>query len=113
MAGIEITISGTLYDKLARTTQQVVLIGEATYTGLSVGGGPIYPPDYHPEHPIVLPPPHPEHPIVLPPEKPPTEPPVDPPTNPPSPSWVWGFSFRYGWHPVYVPGPGQPGPKKA
>lgn len=43
MAGVEVTITGMLYDKLSRTTQNVVLIGEATLTGLGVGGGPMPP----------------------------------------------------------------------
>lgn len=43
MSAVEITISGTLYDKFHRTTQQVVLIGEASLTGLGVGGGPMPP----------------------------------------------------------------------
>lgn len=43
MAAVEVTISGVLYDKLARTTRPVVLIGEATLTGLGVGGGPMPP----------------------------------------------------------------------
>lgn len=41
MAAVEVTITGMLYDKLARTTQNVVLIGDATLTGLGVGGGPL------------------------------------------------------------------------
>lgn len=44
MAAVEVTISGVLYDKLNRTQQSVVLIGEGSLTGLGVGGGPIYPP---------------------------------------------------------------------
>lgn len=43
MAAVEVTISGVLYDKYARTTRPVVLIGEASLTGLEVGGGPIIP----------------------------------------------------------------------
>lgn len=43
MAAVEVTITGMLYDKLARTAQNVVLIGEATLTGLGVGGGPMPP----------------------------------------------------------------------
>lgn len=43
MAAVEITISGVLYDKYNRTQQNVVLIGEATLTGLQVGGGPMPP----------------------------------------------------------------------
>lgn len=44
MAAVEVTISGVLYDKVARTTQPVVIIGEASLTGLGIGGGPIQPP---------------------------------------------------------------------
>lgn len=43
MAAVELTITGVLYDKLARTSQNVVLIGEASLTGLGVGGGPLPP----------------------------------------------------------------------
>lgn len=76
MAAVEVTISGVLYDKTARTTQPVVLIGEATLTGLGVGGGPVIPPPGEGKPPSGKPPgiwggpwdpPHPEHPIVLPP----------------------------------------------
>lgn len=48
MASVEVTISGVLYDKTARTMQPVVLIGEASLTGVGVGGGPIIPPDQGP-----------------------------------------------------------------
>lgn len=44
MAAVEVTISGVLYDRVNRTAQNVVLIGEATLSGVGVGGGPIYPP---------------------------------------------------------------------
>jgi len=44
MAAVEVTITGMLYDKTARTTQNVVLVGEASLTGLGVGGGPVIPP---------------------------------------------------------------------
>lgn len=101
MSAIEVTISGVLYDKLSRTTRPCVLIGEASLTGLGVGGGPIIPggggegpphiwgpPDMPPGFwgggmgPGVKPQPHPEHPIVLPPETPPDfQPP--PPGSPP------------------------------
>lgn len=43
MAAVEVTISGVLFDKYARTTRPVVLIGEASLTGLGVGGGPMPP----------------------------------------------------------------------
>lgn len=106
MAAVEVTISGMLYDKLNRTTQNVVLIGEATLTGLGVGGGPIFPPpsggggnppgiwgptDPRPNPPIANVPPgsnpnppgfglRPEHPIVLPPEQVPPD--MKPPEAP-------------------------------
>lgn len=90
MAAIEITISGILYDKQNRTSQQVVLIGDASITGLTIGGGPILPPD-----------------------RPPVDPPIDPPTNPPSENWVWGWvPSMKAWQPVYVPGPGDPTPHR-
>lgn len=103
MASVPVTISGVLYDKINRTSQAVVLIGEASLTGLGVGGGPIYPPegsgpvdpDYgvpggrppHVEHPI---PPRPEHPIVLPPD--PSWPPID----------------AHPEHPIVIPPPNIP-----
>lgn len=108
MAVVDVTISGTLFDKLNRTTQQVVLIGEASLTGVGVGGGPIIPeppqrPPGYPAHPIYLPGAHPEHPIVIPP--PPTDPP-QPPTEgkPPPPGGGWGWHPEYGWG--YFPGSG-------
>ena len=45
MASVPITIDGVLFDKYGRTTQLVRLMGEASITGLGVGGGPIMPPD--------------------------------------------------------------------
>ena len=48
MAEVPIQISGVLYDKIARTQQSVVLMGNASIIGLSVGGGPIIPPDTTP-----------------------------------------------------------------
>lgn len=77
MAAVEVTITGVIWDKLARTGRPVVIIGEASLTGLSIGGGPMppgegggQPPgggvgDAHPEHPIYWPP-TPSHPIYNP-----------------------------------------------
>lgn len=47
MAAIPITITGILFDKHGRTSQLVTLMGEASYTGLGVGGGPM-PPESQP-----------------------------------------------------------------
>lgn len=73
MAAVEVTISGMLYDKLNRTTQNVVLIGEAFLTGLAPGH-PLPPVEIKPPLPPLgiwpSPPegiaPIPSHPIVLP-----------------------------------------------
>ena len=123
MAAIEVTITGMLYDKLARTMQNVVLIGEASLTGLGVGGGPVIPPPPsggappHPEHPI-YPGAHPEHPIVNPPQ-PPTEPPTDTVPGgdkPPPDTGGWGYVAQWsdgsagGWG--YFPGSSGAGPKR-
>lgn len=44
MSAVEVTITGMLYDRMNRTAQNVVLIGEATLTNVGVGGGPVIPP---------------------------------------------------------------------
>jgi hypothetical protein len=94
MAAVPIQIDGVLYDKLNKTQQTVVLMGKATIMGLSVGGGPIIPPDEVPPdsgnvpaHPIVPPGgyPTPGHPIVIPPDPPPVE--GQPPGKPTFPIW--------------------------
>lgn len=141
MAEIPVTITGVICDLYGRTiTGPVKIVGSMVRSGLSVGGGPIIPPDGSPGGPGGSPPgiwpgpgdpdfpggggppgtwppqrpPHPAHPIVLP--TPPTEPPpVDPPTQPPSDNWVWGFvpdgSGGGVWKPVFVPeGGGKPQP---
>jgi hypothetical protein len=66
MAAIPVVISGVLYDKVNKTSQNVHLVGVASIAGLSVGGGPMpggepLPPldlgiwedpgGYNPEHP--------------------------------------------------------------
>lgn len=88
---------------------------------LSVGGGPILPPDEKPEHPIPPdlgiwpnPPegtaPIPEHPIVLP---DPPVPPENPPTKPEPPHQGWNWSAaKSGWYFLYVPGAGDAQPKR-
>lgn len=127
MAAVEITISGVLYDKLSRTVRPVVLIGEASLTGLGVGGGPIEPPAGGGQPPLgiwgppdmppgfwgggmgpgVKPQPRPEHPIVIP--EPPTEPPPGDAAKPPPADGGWGYFPEYGWG--YFPKPGEAGPK--
>jgi len=129
MAAVEVTISGMLYDRLNRTTQNVVLIGEASLTGLGVGGGPM-PPGPGGGPPVGGPPGQPIHPIWGPPGfnppgpgmppgiwggpilPPPTEPP-NPPTEgkPPPADGGWGWWPPYGWG--YFPGSGGATPKPA
>jgi hypothetical protein len=43
MASVPVTLDGALYDLWSKTTQRVVFIGQASLTGLGVGGGPIIP----------------------------------------------------------------------
>lgn len=125
MSAVEVTISGILYDRSARTQQSVVLIGEATLTGLGVGGGPIIPPvggsppgiwgptDPRPGWGLPGGEPHPEHPWVPPsaPDKP-TEPPPEGGDKPPPDDGGWGFVAEWSkWG--YFPGEEEPAPKTA
>ena len=123
MAEVPVTMNGMLYDLFNRTTQRVVFIGDASLTGLGVGGGPMPPGPGQP--PSGGPPGLPVHPIWGPPgiELPPGPgyPPVaghplPPPGGgtPPAPiaNWeakpVWTEST--GWAVVLVPVGGQPVP---
>ena len=134
MSAVEVTISGILYDRKNRTSQSVVLIGEATLTGLGVGGGPIIPPaggggegiwgptDPRPgwglpgQPPGIWPSPgHPEHPWVPPsgeiPPKP-DEPPPEGGDKPPPDDGGWGFVAEWAkWG--YFPGEDAATPKAA
>ena len=119
MAAIDVSISGMLYDKLNRTTQSVLLIGEASLTGLGIGGGPLpggpgggggggAPP--HPAFPIWGPPginfpDKPGYPPVvgggpiLPPDLPPTLP--DPDNRPID--WKTAWTPTTGWIVIGIP----------
>lgn len=92
MSAIPITINGVIIDLYGRTIMgPVKIVGEIMRSDVSVGGGPIFPP----EKPPVEPPnggngdkPHPSHPIALPGDpwwpKPPIDvPPLPPPGSPP------------------------------
>lgn len=119
MAAIEVTISGVYYDKLSRSTRPCVIIGEASLTGLEIGGGPIIPPSRPPVGIWPNPPegqaPIPSHPIALPGDPWWPKPPIDPPQppdvgKPPPPEGGWGWHPEYGWG--YFPGTGPvAGPK--
>lgn len=115
MSTIAITISGVFYPKNKKDPPQAgVLVGEAWYTGLGVGGGPIKPSgpgDAHPDHTLPGDLPIPTHPIVIPPETPPPEIPEPPDmVKPPPPGGGWAWSPVFGW--IYVPGSSTPGPRR-
>ena len=117
MPGVDVTITGILYDRQNRTAQNVTLIGEALLTGLGVGGGPIEP---EPTPPGICPSPgRPTHPIARPgrpvdpgyglPDEPiippmPGEPPPDGGDKPPPEDHGgWGFVSewsRWGYFPA-------------
>lgn len=96
MAAVPITINGVFCDKYGRTITPCMIVGEATLTGLGVGGGPIVPPD---KPGTGDPPgiwggpidPYPGHPLPEPPGKPDQPPPIDPNTPP------------VHWKPVWTP----------
>lgn len=97
MAAVEVTITGVLYDKLNRTTQQVVLIGEASLTGLGVGGGPMPPGQGGGQPPIIWGggnQPFPTPPIHIP-----------PPQVPPPSIWPPGPGIDFPAHPIVLPPP--------
>ena len=111
MSAVEVTITGMLYDRANRTTQSVVLIGEATLTGLGVGGGPVIPPEkppgiWGPTDPRPTPPIYSPQPPSI-----PTEPPPDGGDKPPPESGGWGYVAEWSaWG--YFPGTDHAGPKR-
>lgn len=126
MADVPITFRGMMYPRdKSLAPYPFTALGVANITGLSVGGGPILPPDEVPpieppgEPPLEIWPgpgpifpiePHPEHPIFLP---DPILPPVDPPAAPVPPHEGWNWSHaKAGWYYLYVPGPTDPGPHR-
>ena len=135
MAEVPVTMNGVLYDLYNRTTQRVVFIGDASLTGLGVGGGPIVPPGQppggggqppgYPTFPIAGYPdfPYPSQPIYRPgypggsppPSLRPPEQPPEGPTDdngfvkPPPGDGGWSYHETYGWG--YYPGTTAAGPK--
>src|SRR5215471_6994836 len=111
MSAIPITIRGTLTTKAPKGgdpsesgQQQCLLVGLLHITGLTVGGGPIVPPDEIPPGEPVFPiwgPPgidFPDLPAPFP------DPPADGGVKPPPPDGGWGYHPDYGWG--YFPGGG-------
>ena len=129
MAAVPVQIDGVLYDLLNKTTQRVVLQGDASIAGLGVGGGPVFPPATTP------PPGVPVHPIwgppgfnppgagmppgiwggpIVPPDTGPPDggaPPENPGADkPPPPEGGWGWMASASlWG--YFPGPDAARPK--
>jgi hypothetical protein len=104
MAAVPVQIDGVLWDVAQKKGTKVTLIGQASIFGLSVGGGPIIPPDVVPPDPG-QPPGAPIHPIWGPPGFNPPGPgmppgigggPIIPPDVPP------------GLQPPVPPQPGDP-----
>lgn len=127
MAEIPITINGVICDLYGRTiTGPVKIVGSLMKSGLSVGGGPIFPPEGgsgpgDPTHIWGPTDPRPTPPIANVPgidnpnppgwgDGPPEQPPADGMVKPPPEDGGWGYHPDYGWG--YYPGPGQPQPKK-
>ena len=108
MAALPVTLSGVLYDLHKRTTQNVVFIGDASLTGIGVGGGPIQPPEGGGGEG----PPHPSHPIYNPGGPPGSEPPgfwgggmgpgvkPQPPTEKPPEPVEPPVEWKAVWHPT-------------
>lgn len=119
MAAVNITINGVICDLYGRTiTGPVKIVGEAMYSDLGVGGGPVIPPAGGGQPPLGIwgpTDPRPSNPIANVPGLPPM--PDQPPTDgttpggdkpPPEGEGGWGFyDGRWG----YFPGPGQAQPK--
>lgn len=117
MASVPVTLDGVLYDLYARTTQRVIFIGDASLSGLGVGGGPIIPPPGDVKPPEDKPPgiwggpidPYPGHPLPEPPKPPTGTPDSDGFIKPPPADGGWAYHKDYAWG--YYPKPGQSGPK--
>lgn len=116
MAERPVKIIGTLFprDKSSKP-YPVTILGWASDPTLSVGGGPILPPDQLPEVPPPL--------VIwggggigdyidagLPEPQPPV-PPINPPSKPDTPHEGWNWSGQ-GWYYVFIPGKDQAQPKK-
>jgi hypothetical protein len=137
MSSVSVTINGILWDHASKSGRSVTLVGEASYMGLGVGGGPIMPggpvdPGYGQGHPM---PPHvgggpmPPSPIdpgygvpiwphvgggpAQPPAYPSTGPVLPPmPEEPPDTSagggWVWSPIYGWVWRPAGSGGKPKP-----
>jgi len=95
MAAVPVEFTGLMYDLTGRTQQRVYMQGKMNIYGLSVGGGPIVPPD------------------EVPPGQPPgiwgpTDPRPTPPIHMPQPPGIWGPTDPRPTPPIHLP-PVHPG----
>lgn len=109
MAAIPVIISGVLYDKKNKSQQVVTLMGSATIAGLSVGGGPIIPPDIPPE---AVPPGIWQDPGGYNPDNPNQPWPEPPPDQKPPFEAKVGWTEENGWFVVLVPTGEHPSPSR-
>ena len=121
MSAVPVTIQAMIYPRdKSGDPYPATIVGFASITGLTVGGGPILPPDEVPPGEVQPPlviwggpiDPYPD--IGGPGPQPPIDPPpIDPPATPTPPHEGWNWSaVKSGWYYLYVPGPGDAGPKK-
>lgn len=104
MAAVLVQIRGTMYDLLGRTSQQVLLQGEASLLGLEIGGGPIIPPPQPGQPPGIWGPndPRPQPPIANVPGLPPMGPNWPPGGQPPG-IWPGPGPLPHPEHPIVLP----------
>ena len=123
MAAVPVTIQCMIYPRdKSGDPYPATIVGFASITGLTVGGGPILPPDEVPPGEVQPPlviwggpiDPYPDHGLP----EPPT-PPDQPPATPTPPHEGWNFNNgsnpdypNVGWYYVYVPSPTDPQPHK-
>lgn len=108
MGAIPVTIAGRLFDKTNKTEQQVALIGQLSITGLSVGGGPIIPPEVKPPEDLGFW----QDPGGYNPENPSQPWPEPPPGQKPPFEAKVGWTEETGWFVVLVPTGEHPSPSR-
>jgi hypothetical protein len=109
MAATAIMLDGVLMPKdKMHAPMPVTFVGVAWNPDLSVGGGPIYPPQQPPG--IWGPPgPWPTPPIAMPPVPPnPPDPPTEGKPPPPDGGWAWHPDWGWGYYPGGPGGKPQP-----
>jgi hypothetical protein len=117
MAEVPVLLHAFIYPKNKTVAPYPAdIVGFASIPGLSVGGGPILPPDQVPpvDPPLVIwGGPIDPYPDQGPPAPQPPTPPEQPPATPEKPHEGWNWSAaKSGWYYLYVPGTGEAQPKR-